>query len=146
MGPGPFWAWQRFQCNSIMFLMVLAACCVGAAATISDDLRWRMIYLRFEDMIPVAAICTLLRLKRSTVFSTISFFLETGCVSQNELRGGKQKRVRRTRIDGSNLHFLKRVIDQDPRLYLDEIQDYLEDYSKEKFSFKCILGALRRLG
>jgi hypothetical protein len=134
------WIW------GLRVLLFLGMCCMGVQATYSDDLRWRIVWLRFEDMMTVAAICDLLRMKKSTVYNIIQHFLTHGCVSTRELYGPNFRNLRKTSIDGDNLRYLKRVFDMEPRLYLDEVQDYLEQYSGERFSLRCITGALRRLG
>jgi len=58
----------------------------------------------------------------------------------------KERRLRCLHIHGTTLLYLDDLLQNNPRLYLDDLQAELDAYCGVEFSLRAILNALRRLG
>ena len=118
----------------------------GKGHTYSNDLRRVAILLRFEDGKSIDDISELLRMSPSSIYRYIKLFMETGEVNTKRIPKENLQALSRIKITGAVLAYLDRILEKEPRLYLDEMQAKLEHYSGESFTFKAIIGALKRLG
>ena len=127
--------------RQILLALLFSLLLDGVQATVSDDLRWRVVWMRFEDMISVDRISLILRISAATCYRVLRQFLAEGTVTDTS----SARKLRQLKINGDNLKYLKQLVDDEPRLYLDEMQAELQHYSGQVFSLKAILNALKRL-
>ena len=99
------------------------------------------------DQQSIRRIATDLHINPSTVYRVIKRFMTYGVLlAKDEPNREEKPYYKRHRIRGSTLAHLHRILQDDPRLYLDEMQAELFYFSGEEFTIKMIIGALKRLG
>jgi len=91
---------------------------------VSRDLKARILYLAYVEGFNVKEIGRLLGIKKSMIYQTLNYYRSYGETYNPNAYMGRSRGCRRM-LDDIDVHFIKSILDQEPCLYLDELQDLL---------------------
>ena len=124
-------------------LILLAICFSLTDATISKDLRWRIIYLSELQGWSKAEIAHTLYLSESSVARIRSNFKNFGTVFEpNSKRNGRSRRS----LSDEDLLCLQQMLESNPLMYLNEMREGLVFLNRRRFSLSAICNGLQRIG
>jgi len=110
----------------------------------SLDLKQRIPYLRYVEHYPVKEIVNILGVKKSLVYRTLQFYQRYG-VCYNPMVFAHRAPGRPRKLSPIDIRLIKSLLDQDPCMYLDELQDELLIRRNVAISVPTLLQSLRRL-
>lgn len=110
---------------------------------ISADLKARIPVLRFELQLSVKEICKILGIQKTTVYKTLEYYCRFDTTVNPD---ADLSRVRRPRIlKSTHISFIRKLLSKDKELYIDEIQDRLEETYGIKISVTTLWRTMQRL-
>jgi transposase len=111
---------------------------------VSPDLKERIPYLRYVEGFKVKEIERILGVKKSMIYQTLNYYRNYG-VAFNPRAFSNFSRGRRRILTSTDLNLIKALLDQEPTMYLDELQDELLTRRGAVVSIPTLLRSLRRL-
>ncbi|XP_048584864.1 uncharacterized protein LOC125556735 [Nematostella vectensis] len=105
-----------------------------------NALRWRVIFLR-EKGFTFDEIAETLSVSKRFVYKITRLYRNTRGVNDTRKRKSKARL-----INANDLLLIRRLIDEHPGLYLDEIQTWLEHFTGCTFSVPSLDRCLKRMG
>jgi transposase len=91
---------------------------------VSRDLKARIPYLAYVEGFKVKEIGQILGVKKSMIYQTLNYYRNYG-VTYNPNAYMHHSRGHHRILDTVDVRFMKYTLDQDPCLYLDELQDLI---------------------
>ena len=110
---------------------------------ISNNLKARIPYLVYVKGFKVKEVGCFLGVKKSMIYQTLKCFKDYG-VTQNP-NAYSCNRGRHRKLDSVDIRVIKALLDQEPCLYLDELQDILLTRWSINISVTTLLRSLRRI-
>jgi transposase len=111
---------------------------------VSRDLKARIPYLAYVEGFKIKEIGQLLGVKKSMVYQTLNYYRNYG-VTYNPKAYMHHSRGRHRMLDTIDVRFIKSMLDQEPSLYLDELQDLILMQRRIHVSVPTLLRTLRRI-
>ena len=111
---------------------------------VSRDLKARIPYLVYVEGFKVKEVGRLLGVKKSMIYQTLNYFRDYG-VTYNPHAYTHHSRGRHRKLDSVDVQLIKALLDQNPCLYLDELQDLLLTCRGINISVPTLLRTLRRI-
>ncbi|KAF5317766.1 hypothetical protein D9619_012502 [Psilocybe cf. subviscida] len=108
---------------------------------VSPDLKARIPVLKHAHGYTVQEIVSILGVQKTLVYETLKSFSLHGVASRPAVRSGGRTRF----LHHDDINFVKSVLEQDPTLYLDELQDQLLARRGVSVSIPTLLRAIRRI-
>lgn len=108
---------------------------------ISEDLRWRIVYL-YNDDFSITDIANILYVSKSFVIKILNLYEKWACVS-NPVKGvpGRKKL-----FDRRDMHILQSLVKDKVDWYLDELIYEMENFTGKKASISTLWRLLYYLG
>jgi transposase len=111
---------------------------------VSQDLRNRIPFLRFEEHFSVKDICCLLGIRKTVVYDTLTNFRQHG-VAYNPNTFKYRATGRRRKLGPMDVKLIKALLAKEACMYIDEIQDELLSRRGVVVSETTLLRTLRRI-
>jgi len=111
---------------------------------VSRDLKARIPYLVYVEGFKIKEVERLLGVKKSMIYQTLNYFRDHG-ITYNPKAYSHHSRGRHRKLDSIDVQFIKALLDQEPCLYLDELQDLLLTCRGINISVSTLLRTLRRI-
>lgn len=108
---------------------------------LSEDLRWRVVYLDAKGY-NKEAISTILYISEASVYRILSIFRKWGCV-KNPFKGQPGRKKKFTRQE---LKMLKRLVSEKVDWYLDELLIEMEMRTNKRLSISSLWRSLKYCG
>ncbi|KAF8162142.1 hypothetical protein BJ912DRAFT_824107, partial [Pholiota molesta] len=109
--------------------------------TVSQDLKDRIPVLYYEQDLTVKEICAILGVRKSLVYKTLSYTLIYGVPYNPHTRSRGRHRV----LLRNDIKFIQALIERRHCIYLDEIQEELDNHRGISVSIPTLVRTLRRL-
>jgi transposase len=111
---------------------------------VSGDIKDRIPYLRYVEQFSVKEIGRILGVRKTLIYDTLANYQKYG-VTYNPTAYTNFSRGRRRKLDSVDLRFIWALLNQEPCMYLDELQDQLWIRRNVFVSIPSLLRTLRRL-
>ena len=111
---------------------------------VSRDLKARIPYLAYVEGFKVKEIGQILGVKKSMIYQTLNYFRDYG-VTYNPYAYMNHSLGRHRVLDTIDVRFIKSILDQEPCLYLDELQERIQIRRGIHVSVSTLLRTLRRI-
>jgi transposase len=111
---------------------------------VSNDLKARILHLIYVEGFKVKEVGCLLGVKKSMIYQTLNSFRDYG-VTHNPNAYSHYTRGRHKKLESIDIRVIKALLDQEPCLYLDELQDLLLTRRGINISVSTLLRSLRRI-
>ena len=111
---------------------------------VSRDLKARILYLVYVEGFKVKEVEHLLGVKKSMIYQALNYFRDYG-VTYNLDAYSHHTRGRCRKLDSINVRVIKALLDQEPCLYMDELQEQLLTCRGINISVSTLLRTLRRI-
>jgi transposase len=111
---------------------------------VSRDLKARIPYLAYVEGFKVKEIGQLLGVKKSMIYQTLNYYRKYG-VTFNPNAYMDHSRGRHRILDTVDVRFIKSALDQEPCLYLDELQELILIQRGIHVSVPTLFRTLRRI-
>ena len=111
---------------------------------VSHDLKARIPYLVYIEGFKVKEVGRLLGVKKSMIYQTLNYFRDYGVI-YNPHAYTHHSRGRHRKLDSVNVQLIKALLDQNPCLYLDELQDLLLTRQSINISMPTLLRTLHHI-
>jgi len=111
---------------------------------VSRDLKARIPYLVYIEGFKVKEVECLLGVKKSMIYKALNYFRDYG-VTYNPDAYSHHTRGRHRKLDSIDVRIIKAFLDQEPCLYMDELQELLLTRRGINISVSTLLRTLRRI-